>query len=205
MVRALQALAPLLAALLCALGACRTPTPEVEAVVAAAEHAPPTVPPPPAPATSLLAARAAAQASEPATHFLSGDFDGDAERACYHVFLLGDHVLHDVVVDAADGKLLGAENGRLEEADYEQILAVLGDEPVVGIERAIASALAGRPGAWARDACRAQEAGLSSYVVLLVCADGEKVAILSAADGKLLELREPGEDPESDEKRDSGG
>jgi hypothetical protein len=197
MLRPTQALAPFLAAALAALGACRSADPKIEAVAAAAATAQnQTITP--QPATSLLSAIAAAQASEPGTHFLSADFDGNAERDCFHVFLLGEHVLHDVVVDAADGKLLGAEEGKLAEEDYQQILDVLGDEPVVGIERAITSALAGLPGAWARDACRAQEAGSSSYVVLLVCSDGEKVAILSAADGRLLELREPGEDPGSD-------
>jgi uncharacterized membrane protein YkoI len=203
MIRTRALVASLTSALLPCLCACQSPHEVAKAPAAAETKVVELTPAPEAPegrpAADLTTAIAAACKSEPDGRFLGASLSESEGKLAYHVVLLGKGVVHVVNVDAKDGKLLESQDEDLEEEMQSEIDKLLAVDPGIGIEKAIAAALAELPGSWARAAGMSEHADETCYGVLLVQGEGLKSVLVAMKDGKILQVSDAEEDEEGEE------
>ncbi|MBK7645464.1 MAG: PepSY domain-containing protein [Planctomycetes bacterium] len=174
----------------------------------------PTAPAIPAPKTTLANAIAVALASAKDTRFFGAEYESGEDRQIYSVALVGGGSLHEIRVDVADGKILGADEEKLDEHKLEIVEGMFQQVAKTTVDQALAAALAQVPGSWAAGAGLTRDGEATRYGVLLVTGEGTKLAIVSAEDAKVLEVRtmahedededEDGEEMEMDEGSEGG-
>jgi len=137
-------------ALLLCLCACQSPHEVAKAPAAAETKVVELTPAPEAPegrpASDLATSISAACKSAPDGKFLGASLSEDEDKPLYHVVLLGKGVVHVISVDAKDGKLLESHDEDLEEEMQSEIDKMLAIDAGIGIDKAIAAALAELPG-----------------------------------------------------------
>jgi uncharacterized membrane protein YkoI len=159
------------------------------------------------PAVSLSAAIATAQKSVPDGRFLKAEIESEDGKVICSIVLASGSGQREVNVDATNGKILGTEEEKLE-PECSEILEALAKDPAhapVGAGKAIETALAETPGAWALYAGLNQEEGQLVYTVFLIDGKTPKLAVLGAADGKLQKISVVEEDEENEGMEESEG
>jgi len=190
-------------ALLLCLCACQSPHEVAKAPAAAETKVVELTPAPEAPegrpASDLATSISAACKSAPDGKFLGASLSEDEDKPLYHVVLLGKGVVHVISVDAKDGKLLESHDEDLEEEMQSEIDKMLAIDAGIGIDKAIAAALAELPGSWARAAGMSEHEDETCYGILLVQGEALKSVLVAIKDGKILQVSDAEEDDEGEE------
>jgi uncharacterized membrane protein YkoI len=143
------------------------------------------------PATSLATAIATGQKSVPNGRFLQAEIESEGGKViCSTLFAASDGA-HEINIDAANGQVLTKELEKLE-VEATKLLEQIDKDPQhppVSALQAIEAALAQAPGSWALLAKLGNEEGKLVYSVVLIDGQGVKLADVSAADGKVTQVR----------------
>jgi uncharacterized membrane protein YkoI len=150
------------------------------------------------PKTDLLGAIDTACKSAPEAQFVVANLNESEDKPVYQVVLLGKGKAHIINVDATDGRLLESQDEELEADMQEYLDRLLKLGPGVGIEKAIASALAEIPGSWARFAEMREHETEVCYGVMLMQGDQMKNVLVSMKDGKVLQVTDAEEEEDED-------
>ena len=154
------------------------------------------------PKTDLLAAIAAAKASAPGLRLIGADLDTEEGHGTYSVVLVGGGKVHEISIDATDGKVGSANEGEMENDSQESLERMLPAQTTIEVEQLLATALAKVPGSWAHSVWPAQVDEQPAFCVVLMDDKADKFAYVSARDGKFLQLLDKplqGEDEDENE------
>ncbi len=194
MIRTRALLTGLLTLALLGLGACKSAHDSTGASAQAAAAKPDG-----RPKTDLASSIATAQKSAPDARFLGAEFESEGGKEIYSIVFVGQGVVHEINIDSADGKILASEQETLDEENQKLIDGMMKEPAAIGIDKAIAAALAKLPGSWARAAGLASSEGHTCYGVLVMDAGAAKHVLVSAQDGTVQQVRAAEEEEEGEE------